>query len=98
VKRIPSTGDLLLVWNNHEGVPAEWAGRRTPLSVAVSSDEGRTWGRARTIEDDPEGWYCYTAIEFVGEHVLLGYCTGPRREALAATQITRIPVRWLYEP
>jgi len=51
----------------------------------------------RTIEDDPEGWYCYSAIEIVGDHVLLGHCSGKRSQALATTQITRFPVHWLYE-
>jgi Neuraminidase (sialidase) len=94
IRRVPSTGDLLLVWNNHEGIAPELKGKRTPFNAAISRDEGQTWGNVRTIEDDPTGWYCYTAIEFAGDHVLLGhYCRG-----LAASQITRFPVTWLYEP
>lgn len=38
IERIPSTGDLLLVWNNN-GTEQ----RRTSLCVAISTDEGRTW-------------------------------------------------------
>ena len=97
VERIPSTGDLLLVWNNHADIPPERAALRTPFNAAISRDEGGTWTNVRTIEDDPDGWYCYTAIEFVGEHVLLGHCSGKRSQALATTQITRFPVAWLYE-
>ncbi len=50
IKRIPSTGDLLAVWNDHaqvdeamrahEGARAT-GGKRTPLTVAVSRDEGQ---------------------------------------------------------
>ncbi|MBT7164385.1 MAG: exo-alpha-sialidase, partial [Victivallales bacterium] len=96
IERIPSTGDLLMVWNNHADIPKELAGKRTPFNAAISRDEGKTWVNTRTIEDDPDGWYCYTAVEIVGEHVVLGHCSGKRSQALATTQITRFPVRWLY--
>ena len=97
IERIPATGDLLLVWNNHAGIAKELVGKRTPYNAAISHDEGQTWTNVRTIEDDPDGWYCYTAIEIVGDHVLLGHCSGKRSQALATTQITRFPVRWLYD-
>jgi hypothetical protein len=50
------------------------------------------------LQDNPHGWYCYTAMTFVDDHVLLAYCAGDRREnnGLAMTQATRIPVEWLY--
>ncbi|MCK5805415.1 MAG: exo-alpha-sialidase [Lentisphaeria bacterium] len=96
IERIPTTGDLLMVWNNHAGVSKERAGLRTPFTTALSLDEGKTWVNVRTIEEDPQGWYCYTAVEIVGDHVLLGHCSGKRSQALATTQITRFPVRWLY--
>lgn len=96
IERIPSTGDLLLVWNDHSKVPQELKDKRTPLTVAVSRDEGRTWQHAHTLYDDPRGWYCYTAVEFVGQYVLLAHCAGHRH--LAQTNITRFPVKWLYEP
>jgi sialidase-1 len=50
------------------------------------------------LEDDPGGWYCYTAIHFVKDAVLLSYCAGQRATGgLNTTQITRFPVEWLYE-
>jgi len=97
IERIPKTGDLLLVWNNHDQVAAKYRGRRTPYNVAISRDEGKTWERIKTLEDDPNGWYCYTAMAFVGDYVLLGHCAGDRRKGgLNTTQITRIPIPWLY--
>ena len=97
VERIPSTGDLLMVWNDHADVPAELKGKRTPLCAAVSRDEGKTWSTPKTIEPDPEGWYCYTAIEFVGDRVLLWYCVGKgRAEGLNTTHVTSVPVGWVY--
>lgn len=100
IERIPQTGDLLLVWNNHERIDPTLKGKRTPFTAAVSHDEGQTWTNIRTIHDDPFGWYCYTAVEFVGNHVLLAYCAGDRREnnGLALTRISRIPVDFFYPP
>ena len=78
IERIPWTGDLLCVWNDHSGEHPFPAGRRTPLCMAVSKDEGKTWSKSRLIEDDPDGWYCYTAITFVKDRVLLAYCAGDK--------------------
>jgi predicted neuraminidase len=98
IERIPSTGDLLVVWNNHENISSELKGKRTPFSLAISKDEGKTWTNTKTLEDDPNGWYCYTAMDFVGDHVILGHCAGDRRTGgLNLTQITRFPVSWIYE-
>ena len=96
-KRIPSTGDILMVWNDHSGNPA-LGQKRTPLVAAISKDEGKTWRKAKTLEDDPDGWFCYTAMEFVDDRVLLGYCaTGKTQPFLSRTQVTLFDVKWLYE-
>ncbi len=98
IERIPKTGDLLLVWNNHDHVQPQYKGKRTPYNIAISRDEGKTWEKIKTLEDDPNGWYCYTAMTFVGDHVLLGHCAGDRRKGgLNITQITRVPLDWLYD-
>ena len=78
IKRMPWTGDLICVWNDHSGVHSFPAGRRTPLCIAISKDEGKTWGKSRIIEGNPDGWYCYTAITFVKDNMLLAYCAGDR--------------------
>ncbi|MFW6162582.1 MAG: sialidase family protein [Planctomycetota bacterium] len=97
IERIPKTGDLLLVWNDHSSIAPSLRGKRTPLTVAISRDEGKTWETVKTLEDDPGGWYCYTAIEFVGDQVLLGHCAGQRATGgLNLTQITLFDLAWLY--
>jgi len=53
IKRIPKTGDLLMVWNDHADIAAVLRGKRTPLTVAVSRDEGKTWEKRKTLYDDP---------------------------------------------
>ena len=79
IERIPWTGDLLCVWNDHSGKHPYPKDRRTPLCVAVSRDEGETWGPSRVIEPNPDGWYCYTAITFVKDRLLLAYCAGDKK-------------------
>lgn len=102
IERIPSTGDLLCIWNDHAGLPINprAPSQRTPLKAALSHDEGRTWTDVHTLEDNPNGYYCYSALEFVGDEVLLGYCASDltKSKHLADTQITRFPVKWLYQP
>ncbi|HBC30985.1 MAG TPA: sialidase [Clostridiales bacterium] len=68
IARIKSTGDLLLAWNNNGSNQS-----RTPLTLAVSKDEGQTWELVTDIETDPDGSYCYVAIHFTKNDVLLSY-------------------------
>jgi len=100
IKRIAATGDLLLAWNNNAaGVSQKSPGKRTPFNVAISRDDGATWTNVKTLESDPDGWYCYTAIHFSEDHVVLSHCADnlKKSKALSTTQITRFPVKWLYE-
>jgi sialidase-1 len=63
IVRIPKTGDLLLIWNNHKpGV--KHMEDRFPLSTAISSDEGETWKHTRALDDTPGFTYAYTSVTF----------------------------------
>jgi sialidase-1 len=100
IARIPSTGDLLLVWNNNSVKEQGWhGGKRTPLTIAISKDDGQTWQHIKNIENDPDGWYCYTAIHFTNKEVLLAYCAGSQaaKTHLSVTNITRLNQKWLYK-
>ena len=99
IERIPFNGDLLMVWNNNGGSNPDIAGKRTPFNAAVSKDEGKTWSEPKTIAENPNGWYCYTAIDFTNDnHVLLGHCAGDRTQnnGLAETHVTRLNLDWIY--
>ncbi len=76
IKRLPNSANLLAIYNDHSGRFPFPKGRRAPLVAAISSDGGKTWPRAKVIEDDPDGWYCYTAMAFIDDAVLLAYCAG----------------------
>ena len=94
VRRIPSTGDLLFIWIS-ERSPFEHAGRklarRSALTTAISTDEGKTFEHQRHIARDPEGDFGYQCVEFLGSDLaLVGYHT---RDGL---HVARIGIEWFY--
>ncbi|NPV54879.1 MAG: exo-alpha-sialidase [Firmicutes bacterium] len=97
IKRIPSTGDLLCIYNDHSGRFSYITGKRTPLVAAISSNEGRSWRNHKLIESDPDGCYCYTLIAFVDDTILLGYCAGDTRVGgLNRLRVVRVGLGWFY--
>ncbi len=94
IERIPGAGDLVAVWNDHSALPVAQRRARTPLTVAISEDDGASWSTVRTIADAADGWYCYTAITFAEDHMLLGYVAGEQKpgQHLATTNLSRIEV------
>jgi sialidase-1 len=104
MKRIPATGDLLAVWNDHSGrflFPKDHPqfGGRTPLVSAISRDEGQTWEHPREIENDQKAGYCYTAIYFVKKWVLLAFWAGKEEGGKTTTslRLRRAALDWFYE-
>jgi Neuraminidase (sialidase) len=98
IERIPSTGDLLLVWNDHENVDEAHRAKRTPFTVAISKDDGKTWEHKKNLDDDPDGWFCYTAIAIVNQRVLLAHCAGDSQVGhLTRTRLTSFELSWLYK-
>jgi hypothetical protein len=106
MKRIPHTGHLLAVWNDHSGrfpTPAggsqrDWGRSRNPLVAAISEDEGRSWHRHQLLEGAPDHGFCYTAIHFVDDAVLLAYSAGgpDTRSILDRLRIRRLEMGQLY--
>lgn len=98
IEKIPGTNHWLLVWNNNDGSNPEIKDKRTPLTVAVSKDEGKTWNHIKNVKADPDGWYCYIAVHFTGDnHILMSYCAGSRSQGtgLSVTDISRLKKSWL---
>ena len=97
IRTIPSTGDLLLIWNNVFDKTKGHGGERTPLTVAISRDGGSTWGKVRNIETDADHSYAYTSVLFHKDRVLLSYYVGDRQTGRYSSRFRSMPVRWLYE-
>lgn len=89
ISRIPTTGDLLAIWNHNPGAP-----KRNPLTAAVSKDEGATWEHFRNIEDDPGDAWAYPAVTWVDNRALLTYFNYTGGLSL---QLKALPAGWFYE-
>ena len=81
----------MLAWNDHARsepeasdilpelpalAPRPGSGSRTPLALAVSNDQGLTWGKRYCVEADPAHGFCYVAMHFTEDALLLAYCAG----------------------
>ncbi len=99
MERIPNTGDLLLVWNNNDGSDDRIRGKRTPFNTAISRDEGKTWQNIKTIADDRDTRYCYTAIHFVDDALLLAHVAGRYSDGTrnSIVHITKLNQKWVYD-
>ncbi len=49
-----------------------WGGR-TPLVMAISDNDGKSFKQVYAIEDEKSDTYCYTAMYDGGDYILLGY-------------------------
>jgi sialidase-1 len=69
-----------------------------PLAGAISRDEGKTWGCHKVLESAPDHGFCYTAIHFADDAVLLAYCCGggDRSAVLQSLCIRRVSLDRLY--
>lgn len=75
IKRLPLDGSLVMLYNDRGDVSfgSPTFQFRTPLSVAISRDEGRTWEKIRPLEADQSRNYCYYALLFFGSQFLTAY-------------------------
>jgi len=93
IMRLPSTGDLAIVWNYSPKV-------RTPLAIALSSDEGKSWSKIKYLET---GYYSYAYTAFLTlknpDRLLLCYWvddTTDRPSRGIGLKVRGIAVDWLY--
>ncbi len=89
ISRIPTTGDLLAIWNHNPG-----AKKRNPLTTAISKDQGETWQNMRNIEDAPDDAWAYPAVTWVGQRALITYFNYTGGLSL---QLKTLPPAWFYE-
>jgi sialidase-1 len=95
IERIPGSDALLAIWNNN----STRGYHRTPLTAAISRDDGQSWQNLKNLESDSDGFFCYTAVEFSGDHALLAYCAGRNGlpGGLLATKLARVPLSF-FQP
>jgi sialidase-1 len=96
IRRVPATGDLLLVWNNTYDPKAGHGGKRTPLTVAVSTDEGKTWKHARDLEAGADRAFAYTSVAFVRDRVVFTYYISEAKTNRLSSRFRSLPVDRLY--
>jgi hypothetical protein len=90
VKRIPATGDLLLLWNNVAS-SSNWP--RIPLTAAISRDEGESWTNFRDIDNRQNHDAAYPSVTFVDDEALVAYysrSTKWKRDAEITLRIYKI--------
>jgi sialidase-1 len=88
IKRLPQTGDLLIIWNNNQK-------ERRPLNSAISKDDGETWENIKVIDDhEITSWgFAYTSITPVNDMVLLTYWDGDNTNL----KLARMDYKWFYQ-
>ena len=102
--RIPSTGDLLIIWNNsYDPKFFSHFGKRSPLTAAVSRDNGKTWQHLRDIETDPKRAFSNPGCRFLRDGTaILNYWTCEYLPNWAMQDVIDIRVAvidtpWFYE-
>lgn len=83
-----SSGELMIVWCNAEYDPgfASHYGKRSPLTAAISRDEGETWTNVKNLAEDPKTGY-YNPVAFCTSRgrVIVGYTHTPYNERWSMT-------------
>lgn len=72
MKKDPFTGWVFIAWDNSFPAPVHQY-PRSPLSFAVSRDDGATWEFICDIENDPMSSYGYPSIHFTPKSILVTY-------------------------
>jgi len=96
LRRIPTTGDWLLVFNPVVVDGAGHGGKRTPLSAAISKDEAATWSTPRPIETRTDQAFAYTSLTFVDDRALMSYYVEDDRSGFSSTRFRSVEVPWFY--
>ena len=86
ISRIPTTRHLLAIWNHNPG-----AGKRNPLTTAISKDEGEMWECFRNLEDASDDAWAYPAVTWIEDRALVTYFNYKGGLSL---QLKIVPATW----
>ena len=97
-------GILYAIWNpipeyNGRTKGKVFTGGRTPYVIAKSTDNGKTFSDPVAFEDEEGRGYCYCAMYFTEDALLLAYCAGGEVDGscLAKTRIRRVGITQLIQ-
>ncbi len=97
IKRIPTTGDLIVFFNRNYDPDDGHSGVRNPLNCAISKDEGKTWGRIKEIENRSGHDSAYPSVAFHGKEALVTYYQHSRAMSRDTWTVLKIfPIDWFY--
>ena len=96
IRRVPSTGDLVLVWNDNFTAGAGHGGKRSPMSIAISKDDGKTWKKVGDIETSKKHTYAYTSLCFVRGRMVMSYYVRDESTGRISNRFRSLPISWLY--
>ena len=96
IKRIPLTGDLMIVWNHT--LPHRKGGHtdRFPMTVAISRDEARSWEMIKDLDTDVHYTFGYPSLSFVKDRVLVTYWASRDWPFWTSLKFRSVPVQWFY--
>ena len=104
LRRIPKTGDLLLIWCNTLPYAMTVDGAtsyhrpRNPLSCAISRDDGKTWETPKNIENRQGYDSAYPNVLFQGDEALITYYhTSDSMTGDAELMLKIFPLDWFYQ-
>jgi sialidase-1 len=102
--RIPSTGDLLVIWNqSYDPKFTSHFGKRSPLTAAVSKDNGRTWRHVRDIETDPKRAFSNPGCRFLRDGTAVvnywtcEYLPNWAMQDVIDQRVATLDTAWFYE-
>ncbi len=97
IRRINRKGDIILVWNNNgETGPGYYKAKRSPLTVAISEDNGVKWRICDNMEDNKNEEYAYVSILNSRKYIFFGYYVKPSKEDLYSLRIRRYSIGYFY--
>jgi Tol biopolymer transport system component len=101
--RIPGTGDLLMIWNHqYDASFRSHYGKRSPLTCAISKDDGKTWQSVRDIETDPNRAFSNPSCRFTRDgKAIVNYWTCEylpdwRMQDVIDLRVAVINAEWFY--
>lgn len=73
ILKLNESGNLLIVWNNTLENPSMHWGNRSPFSIAISKNKGKTWEYLQDLESDLNFDYSYPSMTQDNENVYITY-------------------------